>query len=300
MPANVSAEYTAVERTYLAATSDEEKLVALQEMIKYMPKHKSAESLRKNIRTRYKKLKEKIEKKKKSRGRKEGIRKEGTQVVLIGFTNSGKSSLLSSLTHATPKIASYEFTTKLSIVGTLDYEGVRFQIIDLPAINYETFDQGLANTADILLLVTTSISDLEEILPFLEKSTGKKIIVFNKSDFLSEKDKRKLSETLKSKRYDFCIISCKTGEGIEDLKNKLLENSDVIRIYTKQPHKPVDKEPVTMKPPVTVQDVAEKILKKGIKIKEVRVTGPSSKFPKQKVGLSHKLKDKDVVEFHTL
>jgi len=300
MPANVSAEYTAAERTYLAATSDEEKLVALQEMIKYMPKHKSAESLRKNIRTRYKKLKEKIEKKKKSRGRKEGIRKEGTQVVLIGFTNSGKSSLLSSLTHATPKIASYEFTTKLSIVGTLDYEGVRFQIIDLPAINYETFDQGLANTADILLLVTTSISDLEEILPFLEKSTGKKIIVFNKSDFLSEKDKRKLSETLKSKRYDFCIISCKTGEGIEDLKNKLLENSDVIRIYTKQPHKPVDKEPVTMKPPVTVQDVAEKILKKGIKIKEVRVTGPSSKFPKQKVGLSHKLKDKDVVEFHTL
>jgi hypothetical protein len=50
----------------------------------------------------------------------------------------------------------------------------------------------------------------------------------------------------------------------------------------------------------TVKSVAEKILK-GLseKIKEARIWGPSSKFPGQIVGLNHKLKDLDVVEFKT-
>ena len=37
-----------------------------------------------------------------------------------------------------------------------------------------------------------------------------------------------------------------------------------------------------------------------IEVKEIRITGPSSKFPNQRVGLSHILKDKDIIEFHTL
>ena len=48
-----------------------------------------------------------------------------------------------------------------------------------------------------------------------------------------------------------------------------------------------------------VENVAEKIFKKKVKIKEARVSGPSSKFPNQKVSLKHKLKDKDTVEFYT-
>jgi ribosome-interacting GTPase 1 len=49
----------------------------------------------------------------------------------------------------------------------------------------------------------------------------------------------------------------------------------------------------------TVDDLAKKIFFSGVKIKETRVTGPSSKFPNQTVGLKHILKDKDIVEFHT-
>jgi ribosome-interacting GTPase 1 len=50
----------------------------------------------------------------------------------------------------------------------------------------------------------------------------------------------------------------------------------------------------------TLKDVAEKIYKGfSLKVKEAKVTGPSSKFPNQKIGLSHVLKDKDIVEFHT-
>ncbi|HLD37164.1 MAG TPA: GTPase [Candidatus Nanoarchaeia archaeon] len=303
MSTNQSPEFLSAQKKFLMAQTDEEKLLGMEEMVKFMPKHKSAEGLRANIRTRYKKLKEEIAKKKQQRKqarRKEGIRKEGIQVVLIGFTNSGKSSLISILTNTFPKIAPYDFTTKEPAIGMLDYEGISFQIIDMPAINYEAFDQGMANSADILLIITESMQQINEILPFLEKAPGKKIIAFSKSDLLSESEKRKIEATLKSKKYNFCIISAKTSEGIEELKQKLLKNSSIIRVYTKQPGRPADKDPVLMKPNSDIKDVAEKILHGfSSKIKEVRITGPSSKFPNQKVGLGHVLKDKDIVEFRT-
>ncbi|PIZ80854.1 hypothetical protein COY00_00380 [Candidatus Pacearchaeota archaeon CG_4_10_14_0_2_um_filter_35_33] len=75
---------------------------------------------------------------------------------------------------------------------------------------------------------------------------------------------------------------------------------DVIRVYTKEPGKTSTKLPIVMESGATVKDVAEKILKGfSRQIKEIRLTGPSGKFANQKVGLSHKLKDKDIVEFHT-
>jgi hypothetical protein len=299
---NQSPEFIAANKKYLQSQTDEERLLALEEMMKHMPKHKAGESMRANIRTRYKKLKQKIQtNKKKKKSGKHGIKKEGIQVVLVGLTNSGKSSLLSTLTNAEPKIDSYEFTTKSPVIGTLHYQGIQFQIIDMPAVNYEEFEQGITNTADILMIIITEISQISEILPFLEKAEGKKIICFNKSECLSSEQKRKISETLKTKKFSFSIISCITKENVEQLKSLLLENSGMIRVFTKSPEqKNPEKKPVILKPGSTVEQAAEKILKKGIKIKEVRVTGPSSKFPNQKVGLKHELKDKDIIEIHTI
>ena len=75
---------------------------------------------------------------------------------------------------------------------------------------------------------------------------------------------------------------------------------DSIRIYTKEPGKQQTYEPILLPKNSTVYTVAEKILKGfSKKVKETRITGPSSKFANQKVGLSHVLKDLDVVEFHT-
>jgi len=301
MPTNVSPEFSKAQSKYLEAKTDEERLGALKEMIKFMPQHKGAEALRANIRQRFKKLRQYLEKKERQKKirKKEGIKKQGIQVVLCGLTNSGKSSLLSILTNAKPLIAEYEFTTKKPILGALNYQGLLFQIIDMPAINHENFEQGLANTADILLVVITKPEELEETLPFLEKSIGKKIVVINKIDLLSQEEKRKFEARIKTKRFPCCLVSCKTSEGLENLKSILFENSEVIRVYTKEPGKAVDKTPIIMPANSTIGQLAEKIFKKGIKIKEVRITGPSSKFPNQKVGLKHQLKDKDVVEFYT-
>ena len=301
MPANASPEFGHAEKRYLSSKTDEEKLSALEEMIRTMPQHKSAEAMRANLRTRYKKLQEKLEKKKKSAGAgREGIKKGELQTCLVGLTGSGKSSILASLTNAHPEISSYQYTTKFPVLGTLDYDNVKIQIVDMPAIDSEFFDSGIANTSDTLIIVITNPYELQKILPFLSKTLGERIIVLNKSDLLSEQEKRKFSAQLQSKKYNFVLFSAKTLENSEELKKKIWESFKKIRIYTKQPHKQADKEPVIMEKDSNVKDVAEKIFH-GLsnRVKEARVTGPSSKFPNQKVGLEHKLKDKDIVEFKT-
>ncbi len=300
---NQGFEYKKAESIYLQARTLEEKLQALEEMIRTCPKHKSSEKMLANLKTRYVKLKSKIQESKKSgkSGRKTGIKKQGIQTVLVGLTNSGKSSILTSLTNARPEISPFPYTTKNPTIGTLDYKGIKFQIIDLPSIERESFDQGIMNNADISLIVIIKIQELDKILPFLEKTTGKRLIIFNKIDILNDKEKRKIHETLKTKKLKFCLFSSKSKEGIGELREKIFASANIIRIYTKEPgKKQTDKEPIILKPDSTVEDVARKISKDLAKnIKEIRITGPSSKFSNQKVGLKHKIKDKDIVEFHT-
>ena len=301
MPANLTPEYKKAKGKYLAAKTLDLKIKFLKEMISTCPKHKGTEKLLANLRKRLKKLKNKRKKKKKQGPKKKGIRKIGIRVVLCGLTNSGKSSLLKKLTNANQEVAKYQYTTKKEKQGILDYKGVKFQIIDMPAINYDSFNQGLANEAEILLLIITSIDDLEKIRPFLKKSKGDKIVVFNKIEGLDKNKKRKIKATLKSKKYENVLISIKEEKNLDRLKEKLLDHSDIVRVYTKQPgEKEPDKKPVILEPGATIKDVAEKI-KKGLsnQIKETRLTGPSSKFPNQKVGLDHEVEDKDIVEFKT-
>jgi ribosome-interacting GTPase 1 len=298
---NQSPEYIAAQKRYFLAQNDEEKVFCLEEMIRTAPKHKGGESMRANLRTRYKKLKESIETKRlirKRAGKKEGIKKEDMQAVLIGLTNSGKSSLLSVITNANPKISPINFTTKTPLIGTMNYSGARIQIIDMPSITFESFDSGISNTTDLLLVLIENPKEIEKIFSFIQKSIAKKIIILNKIDLLSKSDLRKYSSYLQSKKYDFVAISCKTLEGIEELKEKMFLSFDKIRIYTKEPGKEAGKEPIILDKGSYIKDVAEKIRKNlSLHIKEVRITGPSSKFSNQIVSLNHVLKDKDVVEF---
>ncbi len=293
MPINASPEFKDAEAKHLAAETLEEKIDTLKEMISKAPKHKGAENLLANLRRRLKKLKNK-EKQERKKGKKKGIKKQGIQVVLTGFTNSGKSTLLNSLTNAKSKTADYKFTTKEPVVGMLNYKGIEFQIIDQPAINYETFNQGLTNNADILLILIKKFEEIKKIEKSLKKSRGKRIILVNSKNL----EKRKIEARLKSEKYEFVILE--DLNNLTKLKEKLLKNSGVIRVYTKQPGKEREEKPLILKLGSTVKNVAEKI-KSGLskKIKETRITGPSSKFPNQQVGLNHKLKDKDIVEFHT-
>ena len=302
MPVNASYEYTNAEKIYYDAKTPEEKIAALEEMIKVMPGHKSAENLRANLRNRLVKLKEQLEKAKKNKkgSGKQGIKKEGPQAVLIGYTGSGKSSLMKLLTNTTPEIANYPFVTKYPLPGVFNFEGARIQLIDLPAVGSEYTEFGLINGADTLIIVITSLDDIQKIQPALSKAQGKKILFFNKADLLTEEERRKITAKLQSKKIPFLFISTKTKENLQEAKQRIFHSFDIIRIYTQEPGKAHTTDPFLAKPGISVSEMAEKI-KKGLskEIKETKIWGPSSKFPGQKVGLNHILHDKDVVEFHT-
>ncbi len=301
MPINASYEYINAEKKYLLAVTLDEKIACLEEMIRTAPKHKGSENLLAELKTRLKKLKEKQEKNKKvGKSSFKAIRKEGFQVILLGFTNSGKSSLLARLTNAKPSISSNPFTTQETNIGTLEHQGIKAQIIDLPSIGSDSLDIGIINTADLILLVIEKLEDLDKISLYLARASGKKLMAINKSDLLSQEELRKLQEKIKSKKLSALIISSLTGYGIEKLKETIFNSMNIIRVYTKEPHKSPTNIPIILPSESSVKDAAESIYKGfSLKIKETRITGPSSKFPNQKVGLSHQLKDKDIVEFHT-
>jgi len=301
MPINAGHEYFEVEKKYLKAEGLEDKIFWLEELIRKAPKHKSSENLLAELRTRLKKFKSQLEKTKKGKGGKKGIKKEGYQVLLLGKTNSGKSCLLEKLTNARSKVSENMFTTKTPVLGTMDYVGVKAQIIDMPSIGSEVFDIGLVHTADCLLIVISDLADLKELRGYWERGRGKIIVVINKVDLLGENERRKLDAKCRATRIkDFVLVSCSNRDGIDELKKMIFERMSVIRVYTQEPGKKPGKLPMVMPEKSTVRDVAEKILKGfSRQIKETRLTGPSAKFMNQKVGLTHVLKDRDIIEFHT-
>ena len=305
MPINVNdPEYLKAELDYSNSKNPEERLSALNRMISHAPKHKGGENLRQQLTQRRKKLEGEIEKKKKKgKSGKQGIKKGEMQAVIVGKSNSGKSSLLKILTNSSPKVSPIRFTTKEPLVGIMDYENSQIQIIEIPSIESEYFEKGIVHTADTIIILITNFEEIKEIMGKIPPHNAKEIIVFNKSDLLSPEEKRKLYAKMQSKKYNFELVSSLPyikDSNIESLKKKIFDSFEIRRIFTKEPGKESENRPMILKPDSTVKDVAEKILK-GLskRIIETKIWGPSSKFGGQVVGLNHQLKDRDTIEFKT-
>ena len=301
---NQSPFYQRAEQDFLTATTDEERITCLEIMIKECPKHKSSENMRKNLTNRLKRLRNGIEKRKKTgKGNKEGIKKGDMQCTLVGLPNSGKSTIFNLLTQKkiTSKTSPHPFTTYKQVLGIIEYEDAKIQILDDTPLPHQ--DKSTVNSADTLLIISNSLEEIPDLEKATWKSKAKKIWIFNKIDLLNETEKRKLKANLKSKfkKIDFIMFSEKaTKLEIKKLKEKIFESFPIIRVYTKEPGKPASKDPMILKKDSTVKDAAEKIRKHfSNQIKNTKIWGPSSKFGGQTTGIDHKLKDKDIVEFQT-
>jgi len=305
MPVNVSPEYAQAEKKFLNSQDDEDRIFFLQEMIKHAPAHKGGEALRANLRTRYKKFKEKLETKKKVGGGSGGkivFKKEEMQIIIVGLPNTGKSSFFKVLTGKEAFISDVPFTTYEINLGTTRYEDTQIQTIDMPPFPNE--DKSIINTADTIIVIINSIEQIAESAKFLTRTSAKKIFVLTKTDLMTESEKRKLEATLKTKFKKETVIFFSnkehTQEELNNLKKTIYETFPIIRIYTKEPKKEASKTPMIMKKGSTLGDVAEKILKgMSKKIKRARIWGPSSKFSGQTIGIEKILKDRDTVEFQT-
>ncbi len=176
MPINAGYEYFNAENKYHQAASPKAKLEALQEMARYAPSHKGGQNLRAEISRKIAKLKHEIEKAEEQAAKRGGgsslaVKKEGAgQIVLMGFPNSGKSTVLKALTNADVEIADYPFATTTPQVGMMDFFGARIQLVELPAIiegSAEGKAQGtqllsLARSADAIIFVLDAFSAVEE------------------------------------------------------------------------------------------------------------------------------------------
>jgi hypothetical protein len=295
MPINATAEYYAAEKKYLNAKSKEERIAALEEMIKELPKHKGTEHLLSRLKGRLKRLKEEAKRASKAGARaKFSIKKEGAATVcIIGITNSGKSSLLNLLTAADVEVADYPFTTKLPEVGMMYFKDLQIQIIEIPStLSPEV--SSLLQIADTVVILLDSTQDfenqIEEINKVLKKYWDSKkacIFVANKSD------------ESEHKTSDFLQISTHTGQGVEELKEKILVSLNLIRVYTKKPGKQKDLPALGLRKNSSVNTVLGLIHKDFRKNFNFARIFNSKKHSGQKVGLDYKLEDGDVIEIHT-
>lgn len=303
MPANLPPEYFEVERRYREAKTIEEKLFFLERMLAVMPKHKGTEKLQKELRTKLSKLRNSLFKRPATRrGFAYHIPKEGAgQVVIVGPPNSGKSSLLKCLTNAKPEIAPYPFTTQTPQVGMMEYEDIKIQLVDTPPIserNQKIPWKSLIYNADLLLLVMDLGKD-----NILEELGLIKEIIYNPKQLLlgNKLDQEGVEARLNmlKKNYPVMGISCKTCEGLEDLKREIFKSLEIIRIYTKKPGKSVERiDPLILKKGSTLLEAARETHKDFEHLlKYARLW--NDEYSGQRVERQYILKDRDVVEFHT-
>ncbi|RKY80025.1 GTP-binding protein HSR1 [candidate division KSB1 bacterium] len=327
MPANLTPQYLEAEQRYREAQTLQEKLSALKEMLATIPKHKGTEKLQADIKRRIARLKDELEKKKKQkRGFTLYVEREGAgQVTLVGGPNVGKSQLLTAVTHATPEVADYPFTTRVPQPGMMTYQDVQIQLVDLPPICAEYMESwvpGLIRNADaVLLLFDLSASDpLEQIENVREQLYQRKIkliaqspaesqslsiahkrtlLVGNKIDLPEAMENMKIVNELYSRTFPFLAISAKTGEGLEMLKEMVFRLLNIVRVYSKPPgHKAEFDRPFILKKGSNLLDFAKAVHKDfAEKLKFARVWG-AEKFDGQRINRDYILMDGDVIELH--
>lgn len=163
-------------------------------------------------------------------------------IGLAGFPNAGKSSLISRLTNARPKVADYPFTTLVPNLGIMVPEGFGDGLIlaDIPGLiegAHEGRGLGLEFLRHIertrLILFVLDIADgpeekfsvLRRELKLYSEALAERpyAVCFNKIDLMPELDKSvvKFQKKLKKEGISFYTVSAATGTGLEDMKKSL-------------------------------------------------------------------------------
>lgn len=329
MPANLTPQYHNAEERFREAKTTEEKIAALEEMYATIPKHKGTEKMRADIKKRLSKLRtDQSQKKKGSSGISSEfiIKKHGAaQVIIIGPPNSGKSSLLEKLTNAKSAVSDYPFTTRNIVPGMMDFENIQIQLLDTPSISTEFFEKLMMQSirgADAVIIMLDLEDDnilehLETILELLkeqnvfllkEKPEKKFEIstIFLKALIIGNKHKTQkasgnldiLTEFYKDKFEIFCV-SVNEDPNLDELRRKIFNFLEIIRVYTKIPGKKADHgQPFVLPQGATVLEVAETIHKDLAKtFKYAKIWG-SERFDGQMVQRDYIVHDGDILEVH--
>ena len=165
-------------------------------------------------------------------------------VGLVGFPNVGKSTILSKITKARPKIANYHFTTLSPNLGVAEYYDNQFVVADIPGL-IEGASDGAGLGIEFLrhiertrmLVHVIDVSGVEGRDPYEDylkinaelKSYSKElvklkqIIVANKTDIYGAEENLKEFKSKIGRKHRIITVSAITGEGLDKLKKVIYE-----------------------------------------------------------------------------
>lgn len=163
-------------------------------------------------------------------------------VGLIGFPNAGKSTLLSVITAAKPKIANYEFTTLKPNLGIVEYRDYQtFVVADIPGIIEgaaegkgigHRFLRHIERNSTLLFLIPADAPDIKEQYDILVDELRRynpqlldkeRLLAISKSDMLDDELKAEMKKVLDKefKGIPYLFISAVAQQGLTELKDKL-------------------------------------------------------------------------------
>ncbi len=326
MPTNLPPDYFEADQRYRSASTPEEKVACLEDMLARIPKHKGTDKLRGDLRKKLSKLKSSVQTRKATSHQESvfHIDREGAgQVVVVGHANVGKSMLVSTLTNAKPEVADFPFTTWKPTPGMMRYENVQFQLIDTPPTNREFIEPELIELirrADYILIVVDiradplaqlkGVADLlmeHRIIPDhllqpqeeveLGIATKPVLVLANKNDDEETDENFEIFRTLLEQDWPLLAISSKTGRNLDELKKLIFEQMEIIRVYSKAPgEEPNLQSPFILDRGCTVGEFAGKVHQDFYKnLKSARLWG-SAEHDGIMVGRDYILHDGDIVE----
>lgn len=173
--------------------------------------------------------------------------KDEPTIVVAGYPNVGKSSFVAMVTGAHPEIAQYPFTTKNIIIGHFTLNRTRYQVIDTPGLLDRPLEErndierqaisALRHIGDVLLFIIDpsemcgyTIQEqyhlLDEVRHFVKMPV---LVVANKIDVMHAGE-----EVISDLR-----MSTLNGEGVEDVKKRLVEMISSVKVKSKAPEEPL-------------------------------------------------------------
>ncbi len=163
-------------------------------------------------------------------------------VGLVGFPNAGKSTLLSVITAAKPKIANYEFTTLKPNLGIVEYRDFQtFVVADIPGIIEgaaegkgigHRFLRHIERNSTLLFLIPADAPDIKDQYEILVDELRRynpqlldkeRLVTISKSDMLDDELKAEMKKILDKefKGIPYMFISAVSNQGLIELKDKL-------------------------------------------------------------------------------
>jgi len=331
MPANLTQQYLFAEERFKAATTHEEKVAALEEMIRELPKHKHTEKMFADLKTRLSKLRKEGESRAAGGPGKHSeapvIRKEGAgQVFLVGAPNTGKSALVAALSKAPVEVTEYPFTTRKCIPGMAAWEDVRFQLVDSPSVDPTFLEPNLMpllRQADAAVVVVdlsapecldqpgwvfealgqARIDVKPGTVHTVARELGRSVLPgFVAATHADHPDAPVALELLADEltgRLPVVPVAAGEPASVKTFAKACFDLFGAVRVYSKQPGKEAERDAPFLVPiGGTVLDFAERVHRDfRERFDFARVWGPG-KYDGQRVARDYAVLDGDVIELH--